>query len=390
MKKLKYLFTKMVPVCIKLLLAHILICCGFGRSKDKIWLISERGTDARDNGFAFFRYLKKQHPHIACSYVIQSSSADYVKVAQVGDTVNRGSIKHYVLLLRAECLISSHIMGYAPEAEVFQILQAKHLFRFPGKQIFLQHGIIKDDIEGLKYPNVAPDLFICGALAEYHYIRDHYRHPEGVVHFTGLARYDFLDNREVKPQILLMPTWRKWLNSFSDEQFLKSDYYKVYSDLLSSVELWKWLKQHEFNLVFYPHYEMQKFVHLFEKYKNDNIHIARFENSDVQTLLKQSQFLVTDYSSVYFDFAYMKKPILFYQFDQDRFFAEHYQKGYFEEAQFGEIIVKHNELVSKILEKFDGETFVNSFIDAQTAFFAEVSSGCCDRIFDTIRGLLDE
>ena len=27
--------------------------------------------------------------------------------------------------------------------------------------------------------------------------------------------------------------------------------------------------------------------------------------------------MVTDYSSVFFDFAYMKKPIVFYQFDEN-------------------------------------------------------------------------
>lgn len=388
--KIRFLFAKMLPVCIKLLWASLLIFLGYGSGDQNIWLISERGTDARDNGFAFFRYLREVHPEIACRYVIENSSADYSKVVQVGDAVQYGSLAHYVLMLRAECLISSHIMGFSPEPEVFQILQAKRLFRLPGKQIFLQHGIIKDDIEGLKYPNVVVDLFICGALAEYQYIRGHYRHPESVVRFTGLARYDILENWDGKRQILLMPTWRKWLNSVSDGVFLESDYYRAYSELLSNADLQCWLEKHGFDLVFYPHYEMQKFVHLFEKYKNENIHIAKFANADVQTLLKESQLLITDYSSVYFDFAYLKKPIVFYQFDKERFFTEHYNRGYFEETQFGEVVTTSGKLAAGIKDMFDGKAFVNAYLNQQADFFTGVSGGCCDRIYRAIRGLLDE
>lgn len=41
-----------------------------------IWLISERGTDARDNGYHFFRYLREKHPEIECYYVITKDSPD--------------------------------------------------------------------------------------------------------------------------------------------------------------------------------------------------------------------------------------------------------------------------------------------------------------------------
>ena len=40
---------------------------------------------------------------------------------------------------------------------------------------------------------------------------------------------------------------------------------------------------------------------------------------DVQHLLKESALLVTDYSSVGFDFSFLHKPVLYYQFDRQRF-----------------------------------------------------------------------
>ena len=33
----------------------------FKHKKENVWLIAERGDEARDNGYSFFRYLKNYH-----------------------------------------------------------------------------------------------------------------------------------------------------------------------------------------------------------------------------------------------------------------------------------------------------------------------------------------
>lgn len=57
--------------------------------------------------------------------------------------------------------------------------------------------------------------------------------------------------------------------------------------------------------------------------------------------------MITDYSSVAFDFAYIKKPLIYYQNDD-----YHYEKGYFdyETMGFGDIIQTEEELIDKIIE----------------------------------------
>ena len=63
------------------------------------------------------------------------------------------------------------------------------------------------------------------------------------------------------------------------------------------------------------------------------------KNYDVQDLLKRSKILITDYSSVFYDFAYMKKEVIYYQFDYNDFFKKHYEIGNFnfEKNGFGPI-----------------------------------------------------
>ena len=107
----------------------------------EVWLISERGIDARDNGLYFYNYMKKHHPETKVKYVISKTSPDRKKIEE-SDIVNYGSKEHYVLFNTAGLLISAHIMGYSPDMSMFWRMDKKGLLRVKGKKIFLQHGII--------------------------------------------------------------------------------------------------------------------------------------------------------------------------------------------------------------------------------------------------------
>ena len=115
--------------------------------------------------------------------------------------------------------------------------------------------------------------------------------------------------------------------------------------------------------------------------------MAKFEDYDVQTLLKESKLLITDYSSVYFDFAYMRKPIVYYQFDSDDFYTMHSQKGYLElkESGFGDVCEKEEEVVESILKVFDNEFEMEpTYKKRAEEFFPLHDTNNCQRIFDCI------
>ena len=348
------------------------------------YLVSERGNDARDNGYVFFKYLCEKHPEIKSAYVISNESPDYPKVNKLGDTIEYGSFRHYIALFKAKYLVSSHIMGFTPNPG-FYIAISKRKDIFKKKKVFLQHGITKDYIEGLRYPNTKVDLFICGAKPEYNYISSRYNYPNGVVKYTGLARFDKLNDVETRKEILLMPTWRKWVNSNTDEEFVKSEYFLRYQGLLSNKKLNVLLANNGYELVFYPHYEIQKFIHNFNA--GEAVRIAKFSEYDVQDLLKRCEVLVTDYSSVYFDVAYMGKPIGFYQFDRNQFFESHYAHGYIEEGEIGYLTYSEEDLVNFIhlciRNEYDLEE-VNSY---RKEFFLYHDSKNCERIFREIQAL---
>ena len=169
-----------------------LICSLFLRqnpSYKNLWLIAERGADARDNGYHFFKFLRENHKEVNCAYVISKDAPDYGKISALGRTVEPDTFSHFIAFACAKYKISTHIMGFAPESYYFAILD-RYLRLVRGKKIFLQHGIIKDNIAELHYPKVNLDIFISSTIPEYEDLVKNYNFPDGVIRRIGLCRYD--------------------------------------------------------------------------------------------------------------------------------------------------------------------------------------------------------
>lgn len=347
-----------------------------------IYLIAERGTDARDNGYHFFRYMQEKHKDEQSYYVICLNSADYKKVKEYENIVNYRSLRHYLLLIASDYKISTHIMGYSTDMNFY--LKFGHKLLKHGKRIFLQHGIIKDDLPMLYCENTGLDMFCCGAKPEFEYVSENYHYLNNEVKYTGLARFDHLHNVIVKKQILIMPTWRLYLAGRDEDEVSSSEYARYWNEILNNSELIRSAAEFGYKIIFYPHYEMQKYIGAFSS-NSKNIVIADFQHFDVQTLLKESSLLLTDYSSVFFDFAYMGKPIMYYQFDNDRFASEHYKAGYFdyEKMGFGPVIKSSAEVVQMICGFMKGDDQAFSFYDnRREVFFPLYDSHNCERIYE--------
>lgn len=275
------------------------VCRAFIPAYRGIWLVGERGTDARDNGYWFYRYLRTQHPELRAYYVITADSPDAAKINALGGAVQRCSFRHYLLYYCADYLVGTHVQPCAPDLIVHYHLAAKGI-RARGKQVFLQHGVIKDEMQWLHRENLYLDLFVCGAKPEYEYIRDTYGFVPKVPRYLGLARWDNLlraGQAPCKKMILFMPTWRG-AHYPDGEAFRGTQFYQSCQALLNSPRLHKMLEQYDYTLVFYPHIEMQKHLAQFHT-DSARVYLADSTTHDVQQLLLDCALLITDYSSVF-------------------------------------------------------------------------------------------
>ena len=235
--------------------------------KPNHWVICERGNDARDNGYCFYKYMKASHPDKKIYYIITKDSPDYMKVKD--DAVIFNSIRSYWSLVSASKIVSTHYATVLPFPEALKIFK---LFKLHEKFYFLQHGVTKDDLKALYVDRAPMRLFVCGAKPEYEDVHSNYGHPENVVRYTGLARFDFLHDFKTKNQILVMPTWRSYL--CDEGAFIKSEYYIKWQKLLLDEKLNQYLEKNNIQLIFYMHYEMQKYAELVRT-KSKNINTTR-------------------------------------------------------------------------------------------------------------------
>lgn len=359
--------------------------------KKEIWLISDRPEEAKDNGIAFFKYINKNYKNINSYFVISKKSNKYKEIKKIGKVVDYGSTKHKILRLLSKNEISSQ--------GLYNVFENKHKYYkdlLNYNYIFLQHGIIKDDLSNwLHYLHKNMKIFVTSVKAEYESIvNGEYGYDNNVVKLLGLPRFDYLENEQIK-KIALLPTWRNNLVGDGDkktkerkyvEDFKETKYCKYYNEILNSKKLDTALKQYGYTLEFYIHPTTISQAKDFYT-TSENIKIYN-TTANYSKLFKESSLLITDYSSVAFDFAYLNKPIIYTQFDKDTFFQNHsYSEGYFdyEKHGMGKVLYNLEDTIDEIIRNIKNSCILEQkYRQRANDFFEYRDRGNCKRVFDEI------
>ena len=315
-------------------------------NKKEIWVIGERPYKAQDNGKAFFEYVRKNHPEKDAYYIIDFNSPEYENVKHLGNVINFKSKEHFEICLKATHFFGSHHVHY-----LYPIRNRKFMSKIKAKKIFLQHGVL--GVKNLKkiYLNQKEhfdaDIFIVSTEREKQITVEDLEFPEEQVKVTGLSRFDslFAKDVEIKKQVLLIPTWRDWLQN--KDLFLGSEYFERYNSLISNKTFLDLCKKNGMEIIFCLHPNMQQYSSFF---RNDNVKIVFQGEIDVQKLIKESIVMITDYSSVAFDFAFLDKPVIYYQFDQERFLGKLGSHLDLERELPGNIVNNEDDLINSFHE----------------------------------------
>ena len=215
--------------------------------------------------------------------------------------------------------------------------------------------------------------------------------------------------------ILIMPTWREWI---ADEDYRlvefegtteipKTNYFRTWVSFLSSSELERIARDYNVQFVFYPHRNMQKYMKFFPS-STKYLEVADARKYDVQELMKKASLMITDYSSVFmdmlrnasmmitdyssvfFDMLYMKKPVIYYQFDYDKFRKGQYGEGYFDyrDNPFGKSY-KNADQVIAATENYIRANFNVSkeYLKAHADYFQLYDTDNCKRVYEVTREL---
>ena len=363
--------------------------------RKKLWLISDRIMKADDNGEALFCYLMKNRlDGVKVVFAVSKDCPDYARIKRIGLCVDAMSFPHKMLHLLCDVNISSAAEAvtinpfYGHHDALRDILQ-KHF-------VFLQHGITKDDISGwLNRYNKDISGFVTAALPERQSLLDGaYYYPENVIWKTGFPRYDRLYHNECR-KITLMPTWREYLMGRLDERtgqwtlssnFTDSEYFHFYDGLINSQRLLSALEKAGYTLQFFPHPNLQPHIGTF--HKNQRVQFLPLHTA-YRDVYAESSLVITDYSSAVFDFSYLRKPVIYCQFDKGDFFkGQHaYMKGYFdyERDGFGEVAYDLDSTIDLIIEyTTNGCQLKDIYEDRINSFFSFKDRNNCCRVIEKI------
>ncbi|MCD8836207.1 CDP-glycerol glycerophosphotransferase family protein [Mammaliicoccus sciuri] len=275
---------------------------------------------AQENGLIFFKWLvKKYGKKLNIYYLISSASNDLENLkGYENHIIYYKSKENLAIAYNASVICHSHSAGYVlPFAtnKTEQMINQKN-------RVFLQHGIIgsKDvsSIYGRKPNDKIADLFVVSSNRERELVHKDYGFENNEIILTGLPRFDeVIKTRKDKykkfknkNKILIMPTWRTGMHTFSDEKFMESNYYKEFQTLINNPKIYKLIEEKGYKVSLYLHRNFQVFNKLFS---SEYIEILSERDHDVKDLLAEYQVLITDYSSVGLDFALMHKKVLYYR-----------------------------------------------------------------------------
>lgn len=364
-----------------------------------LWLISDRAAKAGDNGEAMFRYICENHrKDVKCYFVIRKDCPDYKRMKDIGPVLVKDSIVHKILLLASNCILSSQgeLDIYNPfknHSEAYRDILASTKF------VFLQHGITKDDISGwLKKRNKNLKGFVTAARPEYQSILDgSYGYTEQEVWATGFPRFDRLYQSNEK-LITVMPTWRRYhmgeMNLATGKWsllpgFEQTQYFQFYNQLINNPRLIQAAKKNGYTLAFFPHPILQSYI---ERFSHNPGWLFLDIDTEYRDTYARSSLMLTDYSSAVFDFAYMRKPVIYTQFDSEEFFSgkHNYTKGYFdyERDGFGEVEYDLESTVNRIIEYMEnGCQLKDKYRERIDNFFMFNDRNNCQRVYEKIMEL---
>ena len=360
-----------------------------------IWMYLDKIYKGGDSSEYLYRYSCAQRDGNQHYYLIDKHATDYKRLKRDGyKPLVRGSIKHRLVFLMADMMVISNSTVFAfnnyglPNSSYVRDLVDFHV-------CCVQHGMSVQKIAVAQ--NRLRDntrLYFCASKYELENLSRPIYDYEGydALKLTGVPRYDGLKNDD-KKQIMISPTWRMQaavpVRTSEGEQrdynplFKESTYFQVFNALINDPRLIEAAKKYGYRIKYVLHPIVSAQVDDFDK--NDYVDIIpAVGDMSYEKMFCESSLMVTDFSGIQFDFAYMRKPLV-YLHHKD--IPQHYEEGtfFYDTMAFGEIAHDNDELIDLLCEYMaNGCKMKEEYVRRADDFFYYRDHNNCKRIYDTM------
>ncbi len=329
-----------------------------------IWLFSENlSSTHNNNSFYFWKEIVNKKDGIDKYFILKKTKENikFVKTLSKNEKkyiVWRNSIKHFKLYFNADMFfVTLSYKDVQPE----EYIRHKFNFKINKPVIYLQHGTTAIKQLGYTYnsynnnmfrfvyynKNIKDDLIEKNKFNEYQLYYGEY-HPRYKEMLLKKEKFD-KENKHKQKEFLWFLTWREYFgDNISTKVFLR----KIKS-IVKNEELLEYLIKHniKLNIVLHTFFKMEEVKQLIKDMQdNENINFTYQSEIDVMDKIIKCDLLITDYSSVGFDFSFLKKPVILFQPDLEIYMNKRKMYCSKEEMEKNNI-EDEDELVSVIINE---------------------------------------
>ena len=355
----------------------------------RIWLMCDSKNANSEDAHDIYNYINSLHDKrgIEVFYSHREINPDdsFIMTAFQSNNLASGTMTQKIIAMNADVIISNGHNVY------------KNLGFEDGEEIYYRDLLMADIVsfgdgismlrsaqfENKMYDDTA--LRFCGSEQEYErLIHPIYGYDQKHLFAFGYPHMDTLMSVPSK-QILVCPAMRRGFVKYAHigyQNFTTEPLYSVFNSFIADRKLLSALHENNCNLVLILPEELAKQEYLWNK--SEYVSVSSFENLGYKETIEKSAMLITDYSNIAFDFAYMRRPIIYYQ-NPNVSLQNNISTFSYRESGFGDVVTDADELVEKVISTINSNFEVSAeYLKRRKDFFAFDDRNNCKRIANAI------
>lgn len=358
----------------------------------RIWLYCDR-NDIFDNAYYQFIHDFSIKDGIDRYYITDNVDAkkDMFTPEQRKRLVQFKSFKHKMLFFNCEKVLTSfNSLSIMSPFDGLPLRWYSDILKC--EFVYLQHGILHARLPILYCKERANvDRVVISSEFERENFKRIYNFKDADLLASGMPRFDAVNAASVaKRKILFSPSWRKDLigeyenntRQLLEKKFLASDFYKEINAFLNSPELASLLEKYDYTLDFKNHPIFKDYDKYF-KVNNPRISVTqKIDDMDKYALM------ITDYSSIVFDFVYLDRPILYFVPDYELFRAgithDYNELDLPLEEAFGALSMNANELLANLEKLIVNDMKPDEVYAKRCKEFFITKSDHCQKLYEML------
>ena len=263
----------------------------------------------------------------------------------------KDSDRHLELIFESDTYIATESTEHALQLRIASKLVMDKIKSRDLRYVFLQHGVMymvslnSDMRTGFREAGLRLQRTVVSSELEARHFTDLAGMSRDELYITGLAKFDRCFRNEGADRIVIMLTWRRWETNQARDDLTATGYYRMTERIFNAIP-----EDLRDKVIILPHPLM---ADRFAGSEGMGGHIVTGRSYDL--ILRDTDLLITDYSSIAYDAFYRGANVVFCWEEKDEC-MQHYGEGTYlmlnEDNVFGDVCMNQDEITSAVMRNY--------------------------------------